>query len=134
MTEPRHSLFGQTFEVQALVSRRGPKWVSIRLPDGRQRPVRRASTDLEMPLPDSKSAPLISASVLLRVARFIEALSRGSEEHRHEAPDIGTPAIVLSTSAVASVTGGHATPHGGGDGSDAEADDRSDSEAGQSPC
>jgi hypothetical protein len=37
-------------------------------------------TDLAQPLSDSKTSLIISAAVLLRVAKFVEALSRRSEK------------------------------------------------------
>jgi len=82
VTAPRHALYGQRLEVLQLVSDRGPTWVTVRVPSGSRRNIRRALTDLAQPLPDSKSALFVSVPVLLRILNFAEALSRRAEEEK----------------------------------------------------
>ena len=80
VTSPRHALYGQRLEVLKLISDRGATWVTVRVPNGSHRNIKRMLTDLAQPLPDSKSSLIVSASVLLRVAKFVDALSRRGEE------------------------------------------------------
>ena len=104
VTSRRHALFGQQLEVLQLVSDRGPTWVTVRVPNGSRRNIRRALTDLAQPLADSKRPPLVSSHILLRVAKHAEALSRCLEEERRNDEDdiaggIGDPAAALVQSA-----------------------------------
>jgi hypothetical protein len=104
VTSRRHALYGQQLELIQFVSDRGPTWVTVRVPNGSRRNVRRALTDLAQPLADSKSPPLISGRILLRVVNHAEALSRCLEEEKRHgeddvADDIGDPAAALDPSA-----------------------------------
>lgn len=103
ITSRRHALFGQQLELLQLISDRGPKWVTVRAPNGSRRNVRRALTDFAQPLADSKSPPLISGRLLLRVVDYAEALSRRFEEENRNAEDdiagsISNPAAALAAS------------------------------------
>jgi hypothetical protein len=103
VTSRRHALFGQQVEVLQLVSDRGATWVTVRVPNGSRRNIRRALTDLAQPLADSKSAPLISGRLLLRVVNYVEALSRRLDEEKRNdenaiADGIGDPAAALDPS------------------------------------
>jgi hypothetical protein len=80
VTAPRHALYGQQLEIVQLISDRGATWVTVRVPNGTRRNIKRAHTDLAQPLPDSKSSLIVSAAVALRVARFVAALSSGGEK------------------------------------------------------
>ena len=80
VTAPRHALFGQQLEIAQLISDRGATWVTVRVPNGTRRNIKRAYTDLAQPLPDSKSSLVVSAAVALRVARFVAALSGGGDK------------------------------------------------------
>ncbi len=46
VTDPHHPLFSQRFTILPERSSRGPGFVVVTLPDGRQRSIRRAATDL----------------------------------------------------------------------------------------
>jgi hypothetical protein len=93
VTVPRHALYGQRLEVLQLVSDRGPTWVTVRVPNGTRRNIKRALTDLAQPLPDSKSALIVSVPVLLRILDFMEALSRRAEEENgNDENDVATTA------------------------------------------
>lgn len=67
-----------------MVSDRGPTWVTVRVPNGSRRNIKRALTDLAQPLPDSKSALSVSVPVLLRILNFVGALSRRAEEDEND--------------------------------------------------
>jgi hypothetical protein len=104
VTSRCHALFGQQLEVVQLVSDRGPIWVTVRVPNGGRRNIRRAQTDLAQPLADSKRSPLVSSHILLRVAKHAEALSQCLEKERRNdkddiAGDVGDPAATLVQSA-----------------------------------
>jgi len=108
VTDSRHTLFGQTLDVDPVGSRRGPSWIAVLLPDGRRRHVRRVSTDLVRPPSDSKSPPLISAQVLVRVARLISALSGRSEEESHGPQQADDQAVTTAAAPVGRTAGGDA--------------------------
>ena len=77
--------------------------MTVRAPNGSRRNIRRALTDLAQPLADSKSPPLISGRLLLRVVDYAEALSRRLEEENRNAEDdiagsISNPAAALAAS------------------------------------
>jgi hypothetical protein len=76
VTAARHALYGQQLEILQLISDRGATWVTVRVPNGSHRNIKRTHTDLAQPLPDSKSSLVGSAAVALRVANFVETLSR----------------------------------------------------------
>ena len=80
VTCPQHPLFGERFEVLKLVSDRGPAWVTIRAPHGGRRNILRSVTDLATAPPDSKSAPLVSGSILMRVVALAEVLRCSSQD------------------------------------------------------
>ncbi len=98
VTSPRHALYGQRLEVVKLISDRGASWVTVRVPNGTRRNIKRMLTDLAQPLSDSKTSLIISAAVLLRVAKFVEALSRRSE--KESADDEGNVAGACGENAV----------------------------------
>ncbi len=109
VTSRLHALFGQRLELLQFVSDRGPTWVTVRVPNGSRRNIRRALTDLAQPLTDSKSPPLISGRILLRVVHHAEALSRRLEEEKRtgeedSADGIVDPAAALDPSAGADPT------------------------------
>lgn len=109
VTSPRHPLYGQRLEVLQLASDRGPKWVTVRVPNGRRRNILRALTDLAQPLADPVSPPLISAPVLLRVVQYAEALSRcRTEDDADDAqgPDIPDPTTVARPATADPTTAG----------------------------
>jgi len=114
VTCPQHPLFGERFEILKLVSDRGPAWMTIRVPHGGRRNILRSVTDLTTAPPDSKSAPLVSGSILMRVVALSEALRRSSQDEERlsehqlsrdtaEDPDLAEPAA------------GNPTPTGGDD-------------------
>ncbi|WP_292924793.1 hypothetical protein, partial [Novosphingobium sp. SCN 63-17] len=80
VTSRTDPLFGLQLEVLQLVSDRGSRWVTVRTPNGSRKNICRTATDLVEALPDSKSTPLVSGAVLLRVVRQIEALSLHLDE------------------------------------------------------
>jgi hypothetical protein len=82
----RHPLFGQTFPVIAERSSRGPRFLVVRLPDGRKRSLLRSITDLEggaEPFPnghDSVEESLrVSVRTLLPLAHFLASRSASVE-------------------------------------------------------
>src|SRR4051812_30896312 len=84
ITDRRHSLYGQRLEVAPEPSCRGPEWMSVILPDGRYRHVRRAATDLVSVAaghvgPDRRDAR-ISVRTLLPLADCLRVLLRASRE------------------------------------------------------
>jgi hypothetical protein len=85
-------------EVLQLVSDRGSCWVTVRTPNGRRKNICRTATDLAEALPDSKSTPLISGAVLLRVVRQIEALlPHLDEERRNDENEIESLTVEASS-------------------------------------
>jgi hypothetical protein len=116
VTAPRHALYGQQLEILQLISDRGATWVTVRVPNGSRRNIKRTHTDLAQPLPDSKSSLIVSAAVVLRVASFVETLSRRGEketgdDEEHIAGACGENAVPL-----AKVTGTEPSTHGGATG------------------
>lgn len=84
VTDRRHSLYGQCLEVSVGGSSRGPDWVTVLLPDGRRRHIRRAATNLarapeEQPTADLDGAR-ISVRTLLPLAQCLRALLKISGE------------------------------------------------------
>jgi hypothetical protein len=113
VTVPRHALYGQRLEVLQLVSDRGPTWVTVRASNGTRRNIKRALTDLAQPLPDSKSAQIVSISVLLRVLGFVETLSRRADEEKgNDENDVAATAVQPAV-AVAQVAGTDPATAGG---------------------
>jgi hypothetical protein len=89
ITERRHSLFGQRLNVAPEASCRGPDWVTVILPDGRRRHVRRVATDLVPASTDAhpvseRGNARISVRTLLPLADCLRTLLRISRE---EVPD-----------------------------------------------
>ena len=92
----RHGLFGQVLPIVSLRSARGPKFIMVRLPDGRRRSIPRSITDLagepfSNGLDDSIEESLrISVRTLLPLAHFLTARSSSLEEtgdERAASPD-----------------------------------------------
>jgi hypothetical protein len=91
----RHGLFGQVLPIVGLRSARGPKFVMVRLPDGRRRSIPRSITDLAAEpftqVHDSIDQSLrISVRTLLPLAYFLTARSTSLEEigdERAASPD-----------------------------------------------
>jgi hypothetical protein len=81
----RHGLFGQVLPIVGLRSARGPKFVMVRLPDGRRRSIPRSITNLATEpftqVHDSVEQSLrISVRTLLPLAHFLTARSTSLEE------------------------------------------------------
>jgi len=112
VTTPRHALYGQRLEVLQLVSDRGPTWVTVRVPNGTRRNIKRALTDLGQALPDSKSAQIVSVPVLLRVLNLVESLSRRTEEEKANGENDAAATTVQPAAAVAQVAGTDPAPTG----------------------
>lgn len=100
-------------EVLKLVSDRGARWITVRVPSGSQQNVLRTETDLVQPLPDSIAPLLVSGAILLRIAEQVEALLRhGDEENQNvgRADEDGniaaSPDMATSARAVQTETGG----------------------------
>jgi hypothetical protein len=101
VTAARHALYGQQLEILQLISDRGATWVTVRVPNGSCCNIKRAHTDLAQPLSDSKSSLIVSAAVALRVASFVETLSRrgGKEtgdDDKHIAGACGENAVPVA--------------------------------------
>jgi hypothetical protein len=112
VTVPRHSLYGQRLEVLQLVSDRGPTWVTVRVPNGTRRNIKRALTDLAQPLSDSKSTQIVSIPVLLRILNFVETLSRrANEENGNDENDVSATTVQPAV-AVAQAAGTDPAPTG----------------------
>jgi hypothetical protein len=80
----RHALFGQTLPVVALRSGRGPRFVVVRLLDGRQRSIPRSITDLgSEPFPEGRDSVdqslRVSVRTLLPLARLLAARPSSAE-------------------------------------------------------
>jgi hypothetical protein len=74
----RHALFGEILPVIAVRSARGPKFVVVRLPDGRRRSIPRSITDLARePFPRGRDSIeescRVSVRTLLPLASFLAA-------------------------------------------------------------
>src|SRR5580658_6645807 len=95
VTGARHGLFGQVLPIVGLRSARGPKFVMVRLPDGRRRSIPRSITNLAAEpftqVNDSIEESLrISVRTLLPLAYFLTARSTSLEEigdERAASPD-----------------------------------------------
>jgi len=74
VTDPHHPLFGQRLTVVSLSCSRGPQFISVALPGGGERPIRRAATDLERPVQSPILAPRVSARRLLVLARYVQSV------------------------------------------------------------
>jgi hypothetical protein len=91
----RHGLFGEVLPLVGLRSARGPKFVVVRLPDGRRRSIPRSMTDLAgepfQKAHDSIEESLrISVRTLLPLADYLAARSYSLEEtgdERAASPD-----------------------------------------------
>jgi hypothetical protein len=104
ITDPRHFLFGYRLSVVQERSARGPGYVAITLPDGRQRSIRITSTDLAAastnPVSDVAELPRISARTLIPLMQYLSANLNllGEEVIRDGAPSpsrsrcVSTPA------------------------------------------
>jgi hypothetical protein len=80
----RHALFGQVLPVVALRSGRGPRFVVVRLPDGRRRSILRSITDLgSEPFPEGRDSVdqslRVSVRTLLPLARILAARPLSAE-------------------------------------------------------
>src|SRR5438270_11890124 len=75
VTDPRHALFGQRFDLSPSSEPR-PGWVSVLLADGRRRGLPRAATDLDLACETmpNHALPRVSVRTLLPLARYVEAL------------------------------------------------------------
>jgi hypothetical protein len=100
-------------DFEGLIPHRGPTWVTVRAPNGARRNIKRALTDLAQPLPDSKSARIVSIPVLLRILGFVEALSRRAEEEEDNDENDDDATAVRSSVAVAQAAGTDPAPAGG---------------------
>jgi hypothetical protein len=58
--------------------------VTIQVPHGGRRNILRSVTDLATAPPDSKSTPLISSAILMRVVALAEALRRSSQDEERQ--------------------------------------------------
>ena len=87
VTDPRHALFGQRFDLSRLSEPR-PGWVSVLLADGRRRWLPRTATDLDLAcgtMPNH-ALPRVSVRTLLPLARYVEALLCNSPKTTDGAP------------------------------------------------
>src|SRR6266480_6835247 len=75
VTDPRHALFGQRFDLSPSSELR-PGWVSVLLADGRRRWLLRTATDLDLACETmpNHALPRVSVRTLLPLARYVEAL------------------------------------------------------------
>ena len=91
ITDPHHPLAGQRFPVVSLCAPQGSHKLVIALPDGRQRAVRRAVTDLDpaAPVPPTAvlSGPRLGARSLLLLAHCVRNMLASQET-----PDVPAPA------------------------------------------
>ena len=85
MTDPHHPLFGQRLTVVSLSCSRGPQFISVALPSGGERPIRRAATDLERPVQNPVLAPRVSASRLLVLARYVQSMMASANKENVDA-------------------------------------------------
>jgi hypothetical protein len=102
MPRARHFLFGYRLSVVRERSARGPGYVAITLPDGRQRSIRITSTDLAAastnPVSDVAELPRISARTLIPLMLSANLNLLGEEVIRDGAPSpsrsrcVSTPA------------------------------------------
>src|SRR3954451_25430150 len=107
ITERRHSLFGQRLEVAPEASCRGPDRITVILPDGRRRHVRRVATDLVPASTDAHAVSdpgnaRISVRTLLPLADCLRALLRISRE---EVPDDQSRSRTSDQASIQPVTG-----------------------------
>ena len=80
VTDPHHPLFGQRLSVVSLSCSRGPQFISVAVPGGGHRQIRRSVTDLERPAQAPTSAPRISARRLLVLARYVQSVMATSNK------------------------------------------------------
>src|SRR5205085_3789620 len=126
VTDPRHALFGQRFDLSPSSEPR-PGWVSVLLADGRRRGLPRAATDLDLACETmpNHALPRVSVRTLLPLARYVEALLCNSSQTADGAPpsddraDFGSgswgPAAGTGAEAVAEDDGGATTRSGTAD-------------------
>jgi len=126
VTDPRHALFGQRFDLSPSSEPR-PGWVSVLLADGRRRWLPRAATDLDLACETmpNHALPRVSVRTLLPLARYVEALLCNSSQTADGAPpsddraDFGSgswgPAAGTGAEAVAEDDGGATTRSGTAD-------------------
>src|SRR5207248_3736920 len=87
VTDPRHALFGQRFDLSPSSEPR-PGWVSVLLADGRRRWLPRTATDLDLACETmpNHALPRVSVRTLLPLARYVEALLCNSSKTADGAP------------------------------------------------
>ncbi|WP_436102053.1 DUF5372 family protein [Pararhizobium sp. LjRoot238] len=75
ITNPRHGLYGQRFELVSLETTRGRDFIVVKLRNGRHRSIRRNQTDLSVPLVEARersiSIPRIDVATLLTLMRHL---------------------------------------------------------------
>ena len=126
VTDPRHALFGQRFDLSPSSEPR-PGWVSVLLADGRRRWLPRTATDLDLACETmpNHALPRVSVRTLLPLARYVEALLCNSSKTADGAPpsddraDFGSgswgPAAGTGAEAVAEDDSGATTRSGTAD-------------------
>ncbi len=112
--DPHHALCGKQLTLLSLVCARGPKYIAVRLADGRRRLVSRAATDLDQPALAEPDVLRISARTLLPLARLVRRmLAASKEETSHAEPNPPDPPLSCAA-------GGATTPAPDGAGCDNE--------------
>ena len=96
VVDPHHALHGGCFPIVDRPSSRGPGLIIVRLPDGRERAIPRAATDLgssteASPAPASAQMH-VSVRTLLPLANHVRAVLAS----RNEGSEIGTDAQLRS--------------------------------------
>jgi hypothetical protein len=133
VTDPHHPLHGQRLELIGAASARGAGWLTVALPDGRRRSLRRAVTDLSVATVSGCALPLISVRTLLPLARHVEVLLKISKEEifneqlaqsRFPVAGLGIPSRApgVAPPAVADAADGNSTAAGSAGGTAASAD------------
>lgn len=93
VVDPHHPLYGHSFAVSDRRSGRGPELIVVRLPDGRERSIRRSATDLvkatDGPPPDASRHAHISVRTLLPLANHVRAVlaSRDGKPEGGQSPE-----------------------------------------------
>ena len=84
VVDPHHPLFGKHFPVSDRRSGRGPNLIVVRLPDGRERSIPRAATDLafsaEGSAPSAPPPKHISVRTLLPLANHVRTVLASRDE------------------------------------------------------
>jgi len=94
VVDPCHALCGERLTLLSLVCARGPKYIAVRLADGRRRLLPRAATDLDQPALAEPDVPRISARTLLPLARLVRRmLAASQEETSHAEPNPPDPSL-----------------------------------------